>query len=314
MLLKTIRDVNGLPTNVIKNKIIGIQTLKESSTAETYLSIFKDKLLSFGNDVQANLVGLTHDGAPCFSGNKNGLIAKLRDENQKFLFDLVDPCHSLSLALSSSLQTLPDDIKDFIDGIHHHFVSPQRKARLARIQANLGENKLLPKNYIKTRWLSLGESLSRLLKIWGSLIIYMETGKNEEGLKKFDFKYYLDLLQDQLFFLKIVFLTNIINRINETNIKLQSQSVEIQHLKSELLQLFQWMTKLIVMPEKIPQDALEIMNIDWKDETNIGDLLLNNDNFISYISEMIDVRLQKLQEKSIKKTTERIHNTFPKFN
>jgi len=207
----------------------------------------------------------------------------------------------VKLALSSSLQTLPDDIKDFIDGIHHHFVSPQRKARLARIQANLGENKLLPKNYIKTRWLSLGESLSRLLKIWGSLIIYMETGKNEEGLKKFDFKYYLDLLQDQLFFLKIVFLTNIINRINETNIKLQSQSVEIQHLKSELLQLFQWMTKLIVMPEKIPQDALEIMNIDWKDETNIGDLLLNNDNFISYISEMIDVRLQKLQEKSIKK-------------
>jgi len=67
------------------------------------------------------------------------------------------------------------------------------------------------------------------------------------------------------------------------------------------------------MPEKIPQDALEIMNIDWKDETNIGDLLLNNDDFISYISEMIDVRLQKLQEKSIKKTTERIHNTFPKF-
>ena len=59
MLLKTIRDVNGLPTNVIKNKIIGIQTLKENSTAETYLSILNDKLIYFENDVQVNLVGLT---------------------------------------------------------------------------------------------------------------------------------------------------------------------------------------------------------------------------------------------------------------
>jgi len=59
VLLKTIRDVNGLPTNVIKNKIIGIQTLKENSTAETYLSILNDKLIYFENDVQVNLVGLT---------------------------------------------------------------------------------------------------------------------------------------------------------------------------------------------------------------------------------------------------------------
>ena len=59
MLLKTIRDVKGLPTNIIKNKIIGIQTLKENSTAETYLSILNDKLIYFENDVQVNLVGLT---------------------------------------------------------------------------------------------------------------------------------------------------------------------------------------------------------------------------------------------------------------
>jgi len=297
----TASDQNDLYKSVRKNQVIGIQSLKESSTAEAFLSLVEDKLLNFGDDIRANLVGLTHDGARCLSGEKGGLIAKMRNQTDQYIYDLIDPCHGLNLALYASLRVLPEDIKNFIDGIHHHFISPQRKAKLVRIQIERGENKLLPKNYVKTRWLSLGESLNRLLVIWGSLISYMKTAYNEEGLKQFDFKYYLNLLEDQAFHLKIIFLSNIIHRINEANIKLQSHTLEIQHLKLELTQLLQWMAKLVVLPEEIPQKSVELMDINWREEDTQQNLYMDTESFIKYISEKIDTRLSGLNEKSIKK-------------
>jgi len=63
---------------------------------------------------------------------------------------------------------------NFIIRIHNHFVSPERRATLLRIQAANNQPRLYPKKWIKTRWLSLGETLNRLLKIWNSLTLYME--------------------------------------------------------------------------------------------------------------------------------------------
>ena len=58
--------------------------------------------------------------------------------------------------------------------IHNHFVSPERRATLLKIQAANNQPRLYPKKWIKTRRLSLGETLNRILKIWNSLTLYME--------------------------------------------------------------------------------------------------------------------------------------------
>lgn len=104
---------------------------------------------------------------------KNDLGALLKKEySNKFFMDLKDPCHSLNLALIHSLNSIPDELMNFIDGIHNHFVSPQRVSYLHNIQSEREFPMLSPKHYVKTRWLSLGESLQRLLIIWDSLIEY----------------------------------------------------------------------------------------------------------------------------------------------
>jgi len=144
------QDSNSFSQYQIKNQIIGIKTLKGSSTAEDYLSIVEEKLLNFGDDIRSNLIGVTHDDAPVLSGNKTGLVARIKKKHaEEYLFDLIDPCHSLSLTLQASLQILPEDLKSFIDGVHNHFTSPQRKAKLGKIQEERGENKLFPKHTSK---------------------------------------------------------------------------------------------------------------------------------------------------------------------
>jgi len=42
------------------------------------------------------------------------------------------------------------------------------------IQEEAGLPVLKLKNYAKTRWLSIGESMERAVGIWGSLVLYFE--------------------------------------------------------------------------------------------------------------------------------------------
>jgi len=87
-------------------------------------------------------------------------------------------------------------------------LSPQRKAKLAKIPKELGQSILLPKHYVKTRWLSLRESLMRFLEIWEALTEYMKKNtdnvpkkkKNKNNtFQKFDYKHHLELLESQIF-------------------------------------------------------------------------------------------------------------------
>ena len=108
---------------------------------------------------------MTHDRHRCFTGIDNGVVKLIRDEVNQKIFDLPDPCHSLNLVVKASLEEIPQEIKEFISNIHNYFNSPQRKERLKGIQIKNQLPVLLPKRYVKTRWLSLGDSLERIIQI-----------------------------------------------------------------------------------------------------------------------------------------------------
>jgi len=97
------------------------------------LQITKEKLFDLGDRVKDNLVGFIHDHASNFSGKYNGLGTLLRKETGRFIFDVKDPCHSLNLIFQKSLEILPSKITGFIDDIHNHFLSPQRRAFLNQL-------------------------------------------------------------------------------------------------------------------------------------------------------------------------------------
>ena len=247
----------------IMNKVIRLTTLKESSNAKTMNDIVKNKFF-ISDQIKENLIGLTHDNASALSSEENGLAGMVKKNSSNFIYDLCNPCHCLNLCIKHSLDILPKEVLSFVDNIHHHFAFPQRKAALRRIQEENNMEVLLLKEYGKTRWLSLGLCIERLLKIWPSLKLYSKDAiKNKtlrkkvlNQLKKIDLQ-----LNNQVFKLKIQMLSYIINQTNKLSTLLQNQSFNLGELRKEMKICFQILFKLICLKEKFDTDFEDFLRL-----------------------------------------------------
>jgi len=239
-----------------------------------------------------------HDHASALTGEYNGLGALLNKECEGFIMDLKDPCHSINLALLQSLESLPDQVTNFVTEIHNHFISPQRVAYLHKIQLEKGYSLLSPKHYIKTRWLSIGESLNRLLLIWHSLIDYMRKRPPFPGMKKEKYDEFTKLLENKEFKLQIIFMNKVIGKLNETSIKFQNQTSEIQNLKLEISRCLRDLAKLYVHHHQIPKNVIEFSEKYWTNSIEQQDKFLSPRDFIISISENLDSRLREIEKLS----------------
>ena len=304
----------------IKNKFVGIKAFEENSSGLTMYNMLESKFLS-NEAVMKNLVGVAHDRGSNIIGSEKGLITLLREKNQNF-FDLNDPCHSLNLVIKNSLCKLSTDIKTFVIKIHSYFTSPQRKALLAKIQDenNLATKKL--KRYVKTRWLSFGNSLERLVDIWESLQIYMEyMNKNKQVDKKsksedeeiveIDYKWFFDLLNNESFKVQINLLTYIINKLNHFNTTFQNQSLEIQNLKILTNECYKTILKIIVPLAKITNENFsKFPTLDWEKEEIQSLWFMKKEEFIAHISEI--PRCSRLSNLSSKEK-DQVYKMFVSF-
>ena len=314
------KDEKNYNMTSIKNKFVGIKAFEENSSGLTMYNMLESKFLS-NEAVMKNLVGVAHDRGSNIIGSEKGLITLLREKNQNF-FDLNDPCHSLNLVIKNSLCKLSTDIKTFVIKIHSYFTSPQRKALLAKIQDenNLATKKL--KRYVKTRWLSFGNSLERLVDIWESLQIYMEyMNKNKQVDKKsksedeeiveIDYKWFFDLLNNESFKVQINLLTYIINKLNHFNTTFQNQSLEIQNLKILTNECYKTILKIIVPLAKITNENFsKFPTLDREKEEILSLWFMKKEEFIAHISEI--PRCSRLSNLSSKEK-DQVYKMFVSF-
>lgn len=167
---------------IIQNKIISITKLKESSSGKVLKDIIEKRLFKHPN-VKKNLLGFVHDNGSNIVGENIGTVTLLKKSGLQF-YDLCDPCHDLNLVLKHSMKNLPSRFMDFVHDISNHFSSPQRKEVLQRIQKEKRLRILFPKQLVETRWLSVGQFLSRIIEIWESLIFYYELKATQKVPKK----------------------------------------------------------------------------------------------------------------------------------
>jgi len=211
----------------IKNQIVAVEELTTSSSGMTFYNILKNRILSHA-ELKKNWVGICHDGAANLSGNGIGLVGLLSKNEKENYFDLHDPCHCYDLALEAALQKLPSNFISFVRNIHSYFQhSPQRQALLNERQSVSQKPILKLKKYADTRWLSLGNCIERLLKVWDDLISYFEhlqTRKSNENE-------FLTLLKQNEFKMKTKIISILILKLNSFNIRLQAHRLEIHQLK-----------------------------------------------------------------------------------
>ena len=272
--------------NQIHDKIISIKKLHESSDAHTLMRIVEEKV--FNNNEKKlvhNLIGMASDRGSPLVGIDNGLFRLLENSLPQKILHVPDPCHSFNLIIRHSLELLSPDIREFISDIHSYFCSPQRRERLKQVQRENQLKVLCPKKFVKTRWLSLGESLERLIEIWPSLILYMNTMTEKKGvfISKFlkekrnddnelttvNYEKIANLLNNELFQLEIRFLYLIIKSINIANQRFQSKALEISCLKYYINECYASILSFAVKSESLNfQDLQKYTKINWINQEN----------------------------------------------
>jgi len=308
--LKETKNEKGLNIMELQSKVIGLKYLEESSNAKKLLDITKTKLLD--DNIKPNVVGFVHDHASVLSGVNKGLGTLLQKECGKFMMDLKDICHGLNLALTQSFENLPEGLMKFITDIHNHFTSPQRVSFLNKTQKEKNLPVLCPKHYVKTRWLSLGQSIERLINIWESLIEYMKKEPSFAGVKKSKYKKLLLQLEDKQFKLQIILFAGIVKQINETNIEFQNQHMEIGNLKTELFKCLKGLLGLYVSNDCVPKELGQFAEPIWQDINNYKEKFLPPKKFIETLALDLDMRLKGLETLSEKEQID-ITNTYQDY-
>ena len=271
-------------TSILCNKLIEIEDLEVQNTGKTFFGILKKSLLS-SEKLSSNFIGWSHDHGSNLSSFGKGLRGHLKETfKDKYYFDLDDPCHSLNLALEHALKGLPDDFERFIHKIHAYFASPQRRLRLKELQIQNELEKLALARFVDSRWLSLGESIDRLLIMWPSLVIYFEeTKENSKKQNDENVDFILSLLKGENFRLKMSFLNIIIEKINKSNTKLQSHILPVHHLKSEIINVFRQIAKIILTPGAFGMNIKQLTSLDWGNDKIMIENFRSDDNFVEYL-------------------------------
>ena len=259
---------------------------------------------ALGSEISDNFLAVTHDRASAFVGKNIGLDRLLKLEYPN-LYCLPDPCHGMHLALEKSFLKLPDKIRNFITQIHHHFKFPQRKSLLAQTQAEMPEGtcKGLPLDYCDTRWLSLSESLDRLLNIWPSLTKYMEKMNSTPKHRTSETQNFEDLLQSEIFRLQILCLKEIVGKVAMTNEIFQSQDLRVDRVNQELKSCWKSLTKLILNEEKLTQEHLDSLSVNFDDDEAIKSYTLTSPEFFGIVATHIHPSLSYFQASGLSLAT-----------
>ena len=308
---------NSSQLNQIHDKIISIRKLNESCDAYTLMRIVEENVFNNNEKKLAhNLIGIASDRGSALVGSDNGLARLLENALPQRIIHVPDPCHSFNLIIRHSLELLSPKVKQFISDIHSYFSSPQRKEKLKQVQRENQLKVLCPKKFVKTRWLYLGESLERLIEIWPSLVLYMDTMTDKKGVfvSKFlkdkrnddnelvsvDYNEVSNSLNDELFQLEIRFLYLIIKNINVANQRFQTKALEISCLKYYIQECYSSILSLIVKREALNfQDLVKYTEINWTNEENHHIWFFENSSWIQNLLQTQPLLLARLANLTI---------------
>lgn len=168
-----VRFLEGSDYNKLSTKLISILPRTDSSVGEVLYNKVKREIL-VDPKIELNFMGLVTDEGPNMAGKYSGLSARMV-KDYPYIVEALDFSHLYNNIFKKSLKGFPDDVIDIITGISKHFAySTQKRAQLKELQTKAGTPHLGVLHYIETRWLSMGDSLERILEIWNDLQAYFE--------------------------------------------------------------------------------------------------------------------------------------------
>jgi len=165
-------------------KLFSILPINDSSTGETLFKMISDKIF-IEDDIKLNFMGIVSDDGSNMTGEEKGVAQRLKDV-YTYIITFKDISHGLNNIFKKALKAIPAHVQSMIISISSHFHrSPQRCSILREI---LIENDMKPLEILQvsaTRWLSMRDSIERILELWSGLEIYFSKHGNDTQKKYF---------------------------------------------------------------------------------------------------------------------------------
>jgi hypothetical protein len=198
--------------------------LKTRTTGEDIFKIlndFFDKHLLLWK----NCAGVCSDGAAAMTGKLNGLFAKIKllphTSNIKFTHCMIHREALVAKKISPELDKVLKEVVTVINFIKSRALNSRLFSQLCN---NMGSNYENLLSHAEVRWLSRGRTLQRVLQLKDEIRIFL-IQKNHDMANYFC---------DESWMLKLCYMADVFDKLNELNLSLQGENVNILNLYGKI--------------------------------------------------------------------------------
>ena len=252
-------------------QLFSIIEVGEDASGESLFEKIQDCLLMDDELIINNCMAVVTDQASSMIGPYKGLSTRIQ-ENYPHVANFNDLSHIYNLICKYAVTVFPENIITGIKRINAHFKrSPQKKSILKRIQLSRGRSIFLNViSYTQVRWLSLVESVERIIDIWTDLKLYFdEFGDSEEkkffSLQNEAYLRMLLILLDQLTFYNKIF---------------QGTDLTYEKVLDSIQDSFRVFCNFILKEGYKQKEFEELINLNWQKDQGIEGITLNEAEFL----------------------------------
>lgn len=207
----------------LMEEILFCKTLPTNTTGQCLHDIFIEATQDMNIDWAQKCIAICSDGAKAMTGAKSGFIARLKEQ-------MPNACwmHCFLHRQALAAKTLPQEYSQVLHIIISIVNSIKGKALQTRLFRLICDDMgALHRNLLyhtEVRWLSKGKVLTRVMELRAELLVYLQQAKS----------HYSEFISDPEFLLKLAFLSDLFEHLNNLNKSLQGRDENVITAKDKL--------------------------------------------------------------------------------
>lgn len=233
------------------------------NTGEGIFSVINSELSSLAIPWE-NCISFSSDNAYTMIGANKG-VAKFVKDRHSSVYVSGCSCHLIHICAQKAAAQLPVNVENFLVQLYYYLdKSSKRQNTLKVYQAICGTEGHKILKCVSTRWLSLLQSINRVLEQWEALTLMFCSDPHHKNESTKQFETVKSFLQDPHTKLFCYFLQSTLPVFNSVNLFLQQDAPAIHLLRRNLNGLLTDLLVRFVQPCSIQSESTSLSSVEFK--------------------------------------------------